>query len=247
MSDKKLAVLAVSGGMDSTSLLLHLLSKGYMCHVLSFYYGQKHSVELHALDRNLTYLMAVKGLHDQIEYHDVDLSNAMSLFHSALTDPEMKVPEGHYAEENMKQTVVPNRNAIFSSLLFGYGLSLSTKHNTEVVVALGVHSGDHAIYPDCRMEFYDRLIAAFRVGNWGADQVRFYLPYMTWDKAGILSDALHSCSILGVDFDTILMNTNTCYQPDGYTACGKCGSCTERLEAFSKIGLQDPIKYAGQA
>ena len=91
----------------------------------------------------------------------VDLQSAMSIFHSALTTEDSEIPEGHYDEEQMKQTVVPNRNAIFASILYGYALSISTKQNRLVKIGLGVHSGDHEIYPDCRPEFYEALENAF--------------------------------------------------------------------------------------
>ena len=90
----------------------------------------------------------------------------MGLFHSALTSDDIEVPEGHYEEEQMKATVVPNRNAIFASILYGYALSVALREDTDVIIALGVHSGDHAIYPDCRPEFYEAIGNAFSVGNW---------------------------------------------------------------------------------
>ena len=125
----------------------------------------------------------------------------MSIFHSALTTEDYEIPEGHYEEEQMKQTVVPNRNAIFSSILYGMALSISSTQNSDVVIALGVHSGDHAIYPDCRPEFYNALSTAFSVGNWDSDRVSFELPYIDGDKSTILRDALESCEILDIDFD----------------------------------------------
>ena len=241
--NKKIAVLSVSGGMDSTALLLYFLARGFTCHALSFDYGQKHKIELDRFGANLCYLSD----HDlAVNAKIADLSSVMSLFHSALTRSDMVVPEGHYADENMKQTVVPNRNAIFSSLLYGWALSLSKEHDVPAVVGLGVHSGDHEIYPDCRPGFYDLLIKAFMVGNWDGEQVTFFLPFLSWDKAAILRGAEFDCKTLGLDFNTVFANTNTCYAPDDQgRACGKCGSCTERLEAFEQIGKNDPVLYQG--
>lgn len=141
-------VLSVSGGMDSTGLLVRLLSEGRKVDALSFFYGQKHSVELERIKANLSYFKE-RGIN--VEHHVIDLSSIMGSFYSALTDPTYKVPEGHYADENMKQTVVPNRNAIFSSIIYGFALSLSTKRNTDIDIALGVHSGDHCFSRDTKV------------------------------------------------------------------------------------------------
>jgi len=142
------AVVSVSGGMDSTGLLLRLLSEGRDVNCISFYYGQKHSVELERLKKNIEYL-ASKGI--IVQYNSADLSSVMGLYHSALTEKDYVVPEGHYADENMKQTVVPNRNAIFSSLVYGYALSIATERQVNVDIALGVHSGDHCFTRDTKI------------------------------------------------------------------------------------------------
>ena len=144
----------------------------------------------------------------------------------------------------MKQTVVPNRNAIFASILYGYALSVALREESEVVIALGVHSGDHAIYPDCRPEFYRALEHAFSIGNWGSEQVEFVLPYLDDDKIGILRDGLQSCVELELEFDEIYVRTITSYSPDqdGKSA-GTSGSDIERILAFHAIGRRDPIDY----
>ncbi|MCS5536188.1 MAG: 7-cyano-7-deazaguanine synthase, partial [Candidatus Poseidoniales archaeon] len=170
--------------------------------------------------------------------------SAMALFDSTLTDSEKSVPEGHYEEEQMMQTVVPNRNAIFSSILYGYALSVSTKENVDVSVTLGVHSGDHAIYPDCRPEFYDALMRAFETGNWGSERITINLPYVDGDKESILRDAMISCDTLRLDFDTVFSNTNTSYSPDEFgRSSGKTGADVERILAFHAIGREDPVEY----
>ena len=233
--------MALSGGMDSTSLLLHMLARGSEVTCISYDYGQKHVIELDRASANIDYLSS-KGY--AIEHYVVDLSSAMSLFDSSLTDSERLVPEGHYEEEQMKQTVVPNRNAIFSSILYGYALSVSAKENVDVSVTLGVHSGDHAIYPDCRPEFYDELMRAFETGNWGSEKVTVKLPYIDGDKESILRDAIISCNSLGLDFDTVFRNTNTSYSPDELgRSSGKTGADVERILAFHAIGRKDPVQY----
>ena len=125
--------MALSGGMDSTALLLQMLTRGSHVTCISYDYGQKHIVELRRASANIDYLLSMGHT---VEHIVVDLSSAMALFYSALTDSEVGVPEGHYEEEQMKQTVVPNRNAIFSSILYGYALSISTKEDIYVSVTL---------------------------------------------------------------------------------------------------------------
>ena len=235
------AVMALSGGMDSTSLLLRLLRDGHTVTCVSYRYGQKHSIEIERAIENIQRLQS-KGI--DVRHKIIDLSSAMGTFHSALTKDDYEVPEGHYEELQMKQTVVPNRNAIFSSILYGMGLSISHSEDVDVIVALGVHSGDHAIYPDCRPEFYKALSEAFSIGNWESERVTFELPYITGDKSTILRDALHSCEVLGLDFDTIMSSTITSYNPDRFgRSSGRSGSDVERILAFHDIGRVDPIEY----
>jgi len=239
---KKTAVMSLSGGMDSTGVLLHLLANDYEVYALSFDYGQKHSIELERAKKNVV-LMQDQGK-AIIEHRIVSLKSAMSIFHSALTDSDIEVPEGHYEQENMVATVVPNRNAIFSSIIYGYALSIATKHETDVEVCLGVHSGDHAIYPDCRPEFYESIAETFALGNWGSERVTWTLPFLHGDKTTILLDSLKSCEVLDLDFDTIFANTNTSYNPDEHgRSSGKSGADVERILAFIEIGRKDPVEY----
>ena len=235
------AVMALSGGMDSTGLLLRLLADGYKVSCISYEYGQKHRIELERAKANIEYL---EGEGHQVEHKIADLSSAMSLFHSALTSDDIEVPEGYYEEEQMKITVVPNRNAIFASILYGYALSVSHREDCDVEIAMGVHSGDHAIYPDCRPEFYSAIAGAFALGNWGSDRVSFHLPYIDGDKETILRDALESCSVLNLDFETIFENTLSSYNPDSEgRASGTSGADIERILAFHALGREDPIEY----
>lgn len=238
------AVMALSGGMDSTGLLLRLLAEGNEVHCLSFEYGQKHNIELNRAKANIEYL-AERGY--AVKHQISDLSSAMGIFHSALTNAEQQIPEGHYEEEQMKQTVVPNRNAIFASILYGYALSIALKEDCEVSIALGVHSGDHAIYPDCRPEFYAAIAKAFETGNWESERVSFHLPYIEQDKEYILRDSLVSCDELDLDFDIVFSNTNTSYNPDSEgRASGKSGADVERILAFHAIGREDPVEYVDE-
>ncbi len=235
------AVMALSGGMDSTGLLMRLLADGYSISCILFDYGQKHVIELERARANISYLVE-NDYH--VEHRTVDLSSAMGIFHSALTSEDFAVPEGHYESEQMKQTVVPNRNAIFASILYGYALSVAIREEVEVAIALGVHSGDHEIYPDCRPEFYEAVEHAFSVGNWDSELVSFHLPFLDGDKASILIDAQDAVETLGLDFDTVFFNTNTSYNPDSMgRSSGRSGADVERILAFHSIGRIDPIEY----
>jgi len=235
------AVMALSGGMDSSSLLLHLIQQEFNVTCLSFDYGQKHRIELERAKSLVVYL---KGEGHEVHHRIVDLKSAFGLFKSDLLESGGDVPEGHYEEDSMKATVVPNRNAIFSSLLYGTALSLSEKSGNKSAVALGVHSGDHAIYPDCRPEFYNALGHAFAIGNWGSEAVHFYLPYVDSNKEGILKDAEHAIGALGLDFDEVFSRTITSYSPDADgRSSGRTGSDVERILAFHSLGRKDPIDY----
>ena len=237
----KTAVICLSGGMDSTSLLMHMLARGYSVFGLSFDYGQKHRLELERLAQNIVYLRQ-NGM--EVAHDTVDLSILGRLYHSALTDAAWQIPEGHYEEATMQATVVPNRNAIFSAIAYGYALSIANRLQCDVAMALGVHSGDHAIYPDCRPAFYEAIFHAFEIGNWDAERVSLYLPYLRFDKYDILKDAQVAIRDLHLDFDTVFRNTNTSYEPDEQgRASGKTGADVERILAFHKLGVVDPIEY----
>ena len=235
------AIMSLSGGMDSTALLMNLLSRGYDVSCLSFEYGQKHRIEVERAKSNISYLKENGFL---VDHRVINLESAMGNFASSLTDPNEPVPEGHYESEQMKLTVVPNRNAIFSSILYGHAISIAKTEDCVVAIALGVHSGDHEIYPDCRPEFYEALGMAFEIGNWGSERVSFLLPYINENKESILKDAMNSSSKLNLNFDIVFSNTITSYEPDvSGKSSGKTGSDIERILAFHSIGKRDPIEY----
>ena len=264
----KQAVLSLSGGMDSSTLLLHLLAESYEVTALSFDYGQKHRVELERAQALVNYINSHSRYEDEyyypkIKYQIIKLDGLSQLISSALVTGGAEVPEGHYAEENMKVTVVPNRNKIFSSIIQSVALSIANEKNTEVEIAMGIHAGDHAIYPDCRKEFRDIDYDAFCAGNWDANRVKYYTPYINDDKAGILKDGLRCCEFLHLNFDKVYSRTNTSYKPIQHTVYWedksgetlsstewfsdyKSASSVERVEAFMKLGRKDPVNYADE-
>ena len=250
----KNAVLSLSGGMDSSTLLLHLLANDYKVTALSFDYGQKHRVELERAQQLVDYLNANSEVHDEetgnkhifhpITYQVIKLDGLTSLLNSALVSGGDDVPEGHYEQSNMKATVVPNRNKIFSSITQAVALSIANQTESPVKIAMGIHAGDHAIYPDCRQEFRDADYKAFAEGNWEAQRVSYYTPYLNTDKYGILKDGESCCECLNIDFDEVYSRTNTSYKPfPSGNSDYKSASSVERIEAFIKLGRKDPVVY----
>ena len=253
----KQSVLSLSGGMDSSTLLLHLLSTGHQVTALSFDYGQKHKVELERAQQLVDYVNS-KGYN--VKYQVIKLDGLSTLLNSALVTGGSDVPEGHYAHENMKDTVVPNRNKRFASLIQAVALSIATKgEKQEVSIAMGIHAGDHAIYPDCRQEFRDADLEAFRIGNWDSELVYHYTPFLHVDKFEILKHGEECCKQLGLDFDEVYKRTNTSYKPifikHTWSDMSKSGtwysdyksaSSVERIEAFIKLGRPDPVAYADE-
>ena len=241
----KHAVVSLSGGMDSSTLLLKCLDKFETVTALSFDYGQKHKVELKRASALVDYLRR-KG-HD-VTYQVIKLDGLVNLLDSALVEGGEEVPEGHYASENMKATVVPNRNKIFASITQAVALSIANKTEENTAIALGIHAGDHDIYPDCRQEFRDADDKAFREGNWEAERVGYYTPYLKGDKYDILLDGEVLCETLNIDFDEVYARTNTSYKPtpEGWSDY-KSASSVERIEAFIKLGRPDPVQYADES
>ena len=237
----KHAVVSLSGGMDSSTLLLRCLEEYKTVTALSFDYGQKHRVELKRAQALVDYL---KRNDQNVTYQVIKLDGLVSLLDSALVEGGDEVPEGHYAEANMKATVVPNRNKIFSSITQAVALSIANRTGDKVDIALGIHAGDHSIYPDCRQEFRDADMEAFREGNWDADQVGVFTPYLLGDKFDILQDGERLCDVLNIDFNAVYSRTNTSYKPtpEGWSDF-RSASSVERVEAFIKLGRPDPVVY----
>ena len=140
--------------------------------------------------------------------------------------------------------VFQNRNKMFSSIIQAVALSVANTKNCPVEIAMGIHAGDHAIYPDCRQEFRDADYKAFKEGNWEADKVTYYTPYLNGDKFDILMDGQYCCEQLDIDFDEVYKRTNTSYKPDSKGRSDyKSASSVERIEAFIKLGRKDPVEY----
>jgi 7-cyano-7-deazaguanine synthase len=256
----KHVVISLSGGMDSSTLLLRCLKEYDTVTAISFDYGQKHRVEL---DRAQSLVDYINSTYSPIRYRQIQLNGLSDLLNSALITGGEEVPEGHYAEENMKATVVPNRNKIFASIIQAVALSIANETDEQCDIAMGIHAGDHAIYPDCRQEFRDADDHAFRMGNWEADKVGYFTPYLEGDKFTILQDGEILCRELGLDFNKVYSRTNTSYKPiyhsflytndkDEIIECSdwfsdyKSASSVERVEAFIKLGRKDPVGYADE-
>jgi 7-cyano-7-deazaguanine synthase len=237
----KNVVVSLSGGMDSSTLLLRCLSEYDNVTALSFDYGQKHRVELERAQSLVDYLNA-NG--QNVTYQVIKLDGLVNLLNSNLVEGGEDVPEGHYEEDNMKATVVPNRNKIFASITQAVALSAANANGLDTDIALGIHAGDHAIYPDCRQEFRDADDAAFRIGNWDAEKVGYFTPYLDTDKLGILKDGQELVKELGIEFNEVYKRTNTSYKPfPSGNSDYKSASSVERIEAFINLGVDDPVQY----
>jgi 7-cyano-7-deazaguanine synthase len=216
----KKAVIILSGGIDSTTLLYKLKAEGYDVKAITFDYGQRHNKEIKMAKKTCKKLC--------VEHKAINISLiGKKLLKSNLLKGQGEIPEGNYKDENMKLTVVPNRNMILLALAAGYAMG-----EKATVLAYGAHAGDHAIYPDCRPEFVKRMSEVLAIADW--EKLELYVPFLNSNKIDIVKEGLK----LGVDYS----KTWTCYK-GGEKACGKCGSCVERLEAFEKNGVRDPIEY----
>ena len=241
----KHCVVSLSGGMDSSTLLLRAINEYDTVTGISFDYGQKHRVELQKAQSLIDYL-ASKG--HKVNYRQIKLDGLVDLLDSALVSGGDEVPEGHYEQDNMKETVVPNRNKMFASITQAVALSIANKTEEQTDIALGIHAGDHAVYPDCRQEFRDADDAAFRIGNWEADRVGYFTPYLDTDKLGILQDGEKLVEALGIDFNEVYKRTNTSYKPyPSGNSDYKSASSVERIEAFIALGRKDPVTYEDES
>lgn len=210
-------VVVLSGGMDSATLLYKLLSEEKEVKAISFDYGQRHKKELEYAAK------LCAGLN--IEHEIIDINNITKLISNSSLTSNIEVPEGHYEDESMKKTVVPNRNMIMASIAIGYAVNLDYDE-----VAIGVHAGDHAIYPDCRPEFINALKRIAELANY--KPIKIYTPFLEIDKGDI--------AIIGKDLIVDYSLTWTCYKGLD-KPCEKCGACQERAEAFKKADIKDPL------
>jgi len=227
MENKKI-VLALSGGMDSATLLGYFLDKGYEIHVCHFQYGAKHNYFEYQAFLKICRFYKEK-YPDKIILRTFSLEEIFSHFNSNLLLQGEEIPEGHYNDANMKKTVVPGRNLIFSSIMAGLAESIEAE-----AIALGIHAGDHHIYPDCRPEFIIQLQNTINASSEG--KLKVFTPFLQMTKENILHVGYSLKIPVPYKF------TRTCYKQQS-RSCGKCGSCTERLEAFEKLGIKDPIDY----
>ena len=220
MKETPKTVVIFSGGMDSTTLLYHLHREKHDIFALSVDYGQRHRVELEYARRLANEL--------NVPFEIADLRSITRLISgSSQTDDSVSVPLGHYNSENMKATVVPNRNMIMLAVAAGWAIQLKANH-----IAYAAHAGDHTIYPDCRAEFADAMSLAIGLADW--HQVSLLRPFVAMTKTQI---ATYGCK-LGVPFE----QTWSCYV-GGTVHCGACGTCIERRESFLEARIQDPTTY----
>jgi 7-cyano-7-deazaguanine synthase len=220
-------VLGLSGGMDSATLLGYYLRQGAEAHCCSFLYGSKHSAYETQAASDVVRFYKERGF--KIETKMFDLRQAFQAFQSNLLKSGGEIPEGHYNDASMSKTVVPGRNLVIAAVMAGYAESIGAD-----CIALGVHAGDHHIYPDCRPEFIAALEATLEYSTEG--RLRIEAPFLYKTKTEILYIGYHLTPAVPYHL------TRTCYKDQQYS-CGKCGSCVERLEAFAELGLKDPIMY----
>lgn len=217
------ALAIVSGGLDSVTLAYLLHSQNHDLHLLSFDYAQRHKRELDFARECARHLNA--------QHTVVDLSALKVLLKgSALTD-DIDVPHGHYAAPSMSITVVPNRNAIFLTVAYGAAVA----DNAEIV-AIGVHAGDHPVYPDCRPAFIESFEAMQRLAVEGCGHPDLHLiaPFVHGSKADIVR--------VGAEIGVPFAQTWSCYEGRDLH-CGRCGTCVERRESFQLAGVSDPTTY----
>jgi 7-cyano-7-deazaguanine synthase len=215
-------IVVVSGGIDSTTALALYATYGHDLTAISVDYGQRHLRELDAAE-------AVAG-HYGVPWRLIRLPElSAALGGSALTDPGVAVPLGHYADVSMAATVVPNRNAILANIAGGVAVAMKAD-----AIVLGVHAGDHPIYPDCRPEFVTALNACLAVANDGYHVPRVEAPFVHQSKTAVVA--------LGARLGAPLHLTWSCYQGSAIH-CGRCGTCVERIEAFTDAGVDDPTEY----
>lgn len=224
---KENVVLSLSGGLDSSTLLLRCLREYKNVTAISFDYNQKHKVELEKAQSLVQYLNSnplrtfhadrapggFEEMYSTVKHHIIKLDGLGELLSSTLVEGNGEVPEGHYEDLSMMSSVVENRNKIFASIIQAVALSISKKTGKNCDIALGIHANDSTIYPDCRQEFRDADDKAFRLGNWGSEKVHYFTPYLEKTKADVLKEGYLMCLGLLLDFDEVYSRTLTSYKP----------------------------------
>lgn len=213
------SVIILSGGMDSATLLYDIYQASYDVHAITFDYNQKHKKEIDCAR------VLCQGLN--VPHKIINIKILNELAPSCLTRKDWDVPSGNYTDDSMKQTVVPNRNMVMLSLAASYAIGIGANS-----LFYGAHSGDHAIYPDCRRVFVSAMQTAFHLCDW--NDLTLHVPYLFLDKKDIVYRGIN----LHVPYEL----TWTCYKGEEFP-CGTCGSCRERIEAFREVGLVDPLRY----
>ncbi len=212
-------VVIFSGGMDSYTLLNRVLKNDFQVSAVTFNYGQRHAKEIE---------YAISACIElNVPHKVIDITTISELLQGSSLTSNIDIPEGHYADETMRSTIVPNRNMILLSLAVGYAVSIGARK-----VFYGAHSGDHAIYPDCRPEFVEKMNNVCAIANY--EPVEVVTPYLNYDKGEIVKDGL----LMRLDYT----KTWSCYNGKKM-ACGKCGACFERIEAFACNNMSDPSEY----
>ena len=219
MNKNKKAIIIFSGGLDSTTLLYYLLNKEYELEAISYDYGQKHKKELDCAKE------ICKDLN--IKHNIIDISFIGKHINSSLTQDDQEIPEGHYESENMESTVVYHRNLMMMTIANAIGLSRGI-----LDIAYAAHAGDHIIYPDCRPMFADSAEITLKISS--DKKINIIRPFINIDKTDILR--------IGLNLNVPYEKTWSCYKGNKLS-CGKCGTCIERLEAFKKCNIKDPIEY----
>lgn len=217
----KKSMVALSGGMDSAALLAHVLDLGEEVVPIKFMYGSKHETYETPRASDLACHYKVQGL--------LCINIRGAFCHSSPLMGKGEIPDGHHNDSSMKTTVVPGRNLIFISTMAGLAQEFDCRK-----IYIGCHGADEgeSIYPDCRLSFLQTMRSAVLQAT--DNQVSLEFPFANGTKRSVLERGLE----LNVPFEM----TRTCYK-DQSVACGKCGACTHRLEAFKEVGMQDPLLY----
>lgn len=213
-------IVLLSGGVDSVTSLYHSMKDFNVVANLTFDYGSKHNKK--ELEMSVFHSQKLN-----LKHHIIKLDFIGDLFESALLKSGGEIPEGHYEDNSMRKTVVPFRNGIMLSIATGLAESIEAK-----AIVIAAHTGDHAIYPDCRDDFMNSMEQTISYGTY--DDIKLLRPFIGLDKSKIIK--------IGDELNIDYKKTWSCYKGNEIH-CGKCGTCVERREAFIKAGVEDPTVY----